>query len=223
MQQASSPVLQQQLRSLHPGALQTLHQSADGTLYPHNHAGVLPELQTLHTTDVYQQQYALSGPPPPLPPPPPPPPLSHTLPVHFEQNGLSSSGPYPSFQAAGYQHPESPRFMNPPPLQEHAHAHAHAHAHVQQYHHAHASPPRTVSRPIQQLPLPPPPPAPPILPPSHTLPHRIEHSPPPQQHQHEGRHEYVPIPPAVHRISTNNQLAMTYRCLTTANSRVSDV
>ncbi|CAN9161835.1 unnamed protein product [Alternaria sp. RS040] len=135
MQQASSPVLQQ-LRSLHPGALQTLHQSPDGTLYPHNQ--VLPELQNLHTSDVYQHQYALSG-----PQHPPPPSHAHALPVHFEQHALPPSGPYPPFQPAGYQHGASPRFMNapPPPLQDHA----------QQYH---ASPPQTVQRPIQQLALP---------------------------------------------------------------------
>jgi glutathione S-transferase len=123
MQQASSPVLQQQLRSLHPGALQTLHQSPDGTLYPHNQ--VSPELQNLHTSDVYQQQYTLSGPPQQ--------PQSHALPVHYEQHALSPQGAYQPFQTACYQVPT---------LQEHA----------QQYH---ASPPQTVQRPIHQLPLPP--------------------------------------------------------------------
>jgi hypothetical protein len=137
MQQASSPVLQQQLRSLHPGALQTLHQSPDGTLY----SQPLPELPS----DVYQQQYALSGPPQPP---------SHALPVHFEQqqhqqhqHALPSQAPYQPFAPANYQHATSPRFMNAahPPLQ-------HA-QHTQQYH---ASPPQPVQRPIQQLPLPPP-------------------------------------------------------------------
>jgi glutathione S-transferase len=117
MQQAS-PVLQQQLRSLH-----TLHhQSPDGTLYP---------------GDVYQQQYALSGPPQQQAP-------SHGLPVHFEQqHALSPQGPYQPFQPANYQHATSPpRFMNAPAstLQD-----------AQQYH---TSPPQR--RPIQQLPLPPP-------------------------------------------------------------------
>jgi glutathione S-transferase len=162
MQQASSPVLQQQLRSLHPGALQTLHQP-DGTLYPHNQ--VIPELQNLHTSDVYQQQYALSGPQQQQP-------QSHAIPVHFEQHALSPSGPYQPFQAAGYHHATSPRFLNAPAptLQEHA----------QQYH---ASPPQPVQRPIQQLPLPP---AAPILTAPIPLSRHIAQGQQPQQEGHDG-------------------------------------
>ncbi|KAF1831852.1 hypothetical protein BDW02DRAFT_605319 [Decorospora gaudefroyi] len=164
MQQASSPVLQQQLRSLHPAALQTLHQSPDGTLYPHDH--VLPELQNLDTSDVYQQQYGLQNGPPQPPPP------SHALPVHYEQHALPPSAPYQPFQATtSYQHASSPRFMNapPPPPQEHA----------QQYH---TSPPQPVQRPLQQLPLPP-------LAPLHAaplplpLPRHVEQGPQPLQHE----------------------------------------
>jgi glutathione S-transferase len=95
-----SPVLQQQLRSL-----QTLHQSPDGTLY-HNQA--LPELQNLHTNDVYQQQYALSGPPQQQAP-------SHGLPVHFEQHALSPQGPYQPFQATGYMNAPAQQYHTSPP------------------------------------------------------------------------------------------------------------
>ncbi|KAH9870660.1 hypothetical protein IAQ61_006138 [Plenodomus lingam] len=177
MQQASSPVLQQQLRSLqqHPGALHTLHQSPDGTLYPQQ---TVPELQDLHAHNVYhaqqqqqhqhqqqqqqqhhhhhqQQPYALNG-----PPPPPPPPTAHQLPVHhhqYEQHGLPSSASFPPYPAtATYQHATSPRlFVNapppPPPLQGPAQQH---------YHSPQLStplPPQTQlppQRPIQQLSLP---------------------------------------------------------------------
>ncbi|KAF1841130.1 uncharacterized protein K460DRAFT_371121 [Cucurbitaria berberidis CBS 394.84] len=134
MQQASSPVLQQ-LRSLHPGALQTLHQSPDGTLY----SQTLPELQNLHTNDVFHhhQQYTLSGPPPPQPP-------AHA--IHFQQHGLPPSAQFPPFPA-DYQHAGSPRFAltNPLPLPGPA---------QQQFHPAQPLPP---PRPIQQLPLPLPP------------------------------------------------------------------
>ncbi|OAL50459.1 hypothetical protein IQ07DRAFT_426807 [Pyrenochaeta sp. DS3sAY3a] len=131
MQQASSPVLQQ-LRSLHPGALHTLHQSPDGTLYPET----LPELQNLHTSDVYHQ-YPLAAPPPQQAPP-------HA--IHFEQHGIAPQAPYPPF-AAGYQHAGSPRLAltNPPPLPGPP---------PQQFHAP--QPPLPPPRPPQQIPLPPP-------------------------------------------------------------------
>ncbi|CAO2650718.1 Nn.00g020100.m01.CDS01 [Neocucurbitaria sp. VM-36] len=134
MQQASSPVLQQ-LRSLHPGALQTLHQSPDGTLYPQT----VPELQNLHSSDVFHhhQQYALNGPPPPQPP-------AHA--IHFEQHGLPTSAQFPPFPSS-YQHAASPRFALTNPLPASGSA-------QQQFH---ASQPLPPPRPTQQLPLPLPP------------------------------------------------------------------
>jgi hypothetical protein len=195
MQQASSPVLQQ-LRSLHPGALQTLHQSPDGTLYPHSQ--VLPELQNLHTSDVYQQQYALSGPPHPQPPS-----HAHALPVHFEQHALPPSGPYPPFQPAGYQHGTSPRFMNAPapPLQDHA----------QQYH----APPQTIQRPIQQLPLPPA--TQPIAAAPQPLQRHVEQAPLP--HKQESQDGYVSIERRPGDRPTNILAVMILHRPTTASSK----
>ncbi|KAH7388611.1 hypothetical protein BKA66DRAFT_54685 [Pyrenochaeta sp. MPI-SDFR-AT-0127] len=157
--QQSSPVLQQ-LRSLHPGALQTLHQSPDGSLYP---PPPLPELQTLHTNDVYnqQQQYALSGPPQPPP---------HAL--HFEQHGLPPTQ-FPPFPA-GYQHASSPRFaLNPPQLPGPG----------QQIYTPQPLPPPP--RPTQQLPLPPPP----ILTASQSIAQHVEQArpPPSQAHARDGQ------------------------------------
>ncbi|KAF2856185.1 hypothetical protein T440DRAFT_383910 [Plenodomus tracheiphilus IPT5] len=154
--QQSSPVLQQQL---HPGALHTLHQSPDGTLYPQQ---TLPELQNLHTHDVYQAQqqqqpYALSGPPPPP---------AHALSVHqYEQHGLPPSASFPPYPAT-YQHATSPRFVNapPPPLQGPA-----------QHYHSPQPPTPLPQRPIQQLPLPPPLP---ILTLPQSAPRHIEHAQP---------------------------------------------
>lgn len=167
MQQASSPVLQQQLRSLHPGALHTLHQSPDGSLYPQT----LPELQNnLHTHGVYhhpQQPYALSG-----PPQPPSHVHAHALPVHqFEQHSLPPAVPYAPFPAS-YQHATSPRFVDaPPPLP----------AQAPQYHTSPLPPP---PRPVQQRPLPPPLP---ILTVPHHVPRHVEHvQPPPQQQVPDG-------------------------------------
>lgn len=160
MQQASSPVLQQ-LRSLHPGALQSLHQSPDGTLYPQT----VPELQNLHTNDVYHhhQQYALNGPPPPQPP-------AHA--IHFEQHGVPTSAQFPPFPAS-YQHATSPRFALTNPLPAPGPA-------QQQYHTSQPLPP---PRPIQQLPLP--------LPPQPIQPH-VEHVQSPQaQSQAQAREGYV--------------------------------
>ncbi|KAF1946105.1 hypothetical protein EJ02DRAFT_261549 [Clathrospora elynae] len=130
MQQASLPVPQQQLRSLHPGSLQTLHQSPDGTLYPH----ALPELQSLHAHDVYhqQQQYALNEPPEPP-----------SYGTQFEPHDIPPAAPFSPF-ATGYQHAPTPRFMNAPlPPQPQP-------LHAQQYH---APPP--LPRLTQQLLLPP--------------------------------------------------------------------
>ncbi len=130
MQQASSPVLQQQLRALHP-AIHSIHHSPDGSLYPQT----LPELQNLHPSNaVFQHQpYALEGPSQP----------PHGLPVHFEQHALPQSQ-FASFPP-GYQQTASPRFaLNAPPLPPTA----------QQFHASHPSP----TRPPQPPSLPPPPP-----------------------------------------------------------------
>lgn len=85
-------------RSLHPGPLQHLQQSPDGSVY----AQALP-----HT--LYQQQpYVLSGPPQPPP---------HALQY---QHGLPGSPvQYATYPAISYQHAPSPPFAiaNPPPLQ----------------------------------------------------------------------------------------------------------
>lgn len=90
----------QQLRTLHPGALQHLQQSPDGSIYPHH--------QTVPQPVYPQPQYALSGPPhPPL----------HAIP--YQHHGLpgplqpAQYSPYP----ATYQHVSSPRFSGAQQLQ----------------------------------------------------------------------------------------------------------
>jgi glutathione S-transferase len=83
----------QQLRTLHPGALQHLQQSPDGSLYSHHH-------QTLPQTVYHHpQQYALSGPPQPPP---------HTL--QYQHHGLPGSPVQFAAYPAPYQHASSPQF-----------------------------------------------------------------------------------------------------------------
>ena len=168
MQQESSPVLQQQ-RSLHSGALHTLHQSPDGTLYPQT----LPELQNLHTNDtVFQHHpYGISGPPQPSP---------HVLPVQFEQHALPPSQ-FPLFPS-DYQHTVSPRFaLSTSPLP----------GATPQFHTPQPIPiplPLPPLRPPQQLPLPPPPR---VLTAPQSLPSPVEHVQPPSQPQ--ARDGYVAV------------------------------
>ncbi|KAF2833192.1 hypothetical protein CC86DRAFT_365150 [Ophiobolus disseminans] len=93
----SNPQTSPHLRTLHPGSLQHIQQSPDGSLY----AQALPHA-------LYQQQpYTLSGAPQPSP---------HALQY---QHGLPGSPvQYAAFPAISYQHASSPRFTiaNPPPL-----------------------------------------------------------------------------------------------------------
>lgn len=157
MQQASSPVLQQ-LRALHSASPYALHHHPqDGALYPP--AQHLPELQSLHTNDVYhqhQQPYGLSATPQPQ---------SHVLPVHYQQHGLPPSASFPGYPAA-YQQATSPRFLNaqPAPLP----------APAPQYHHA--SPPQPITRPLpqQHTPIPSHPPLS-VLTYSNHVPQHVEH------------------------------------------------
>jgi glutathione S-transferase len=85
----------QQLRTLHPGSLQHLQQSSDGSLYPHHHQAV-PQL---HANNAVYQQYALSAPPQPPP---------HAL--HYQHHGLSGSPSQFTAFPATFQHPSSPQF-----------------------------------------------------------------------------------------------------------------
>ena len=90
----NNPQTSPHLRTLHPGSLQHLQQSPDGSLFP----------QTLPHAIYQQQQYALSGPPQPPP---------HA--IHYGLPG--SPAQYTAFPAS-YQHASSPRFAiaNAPPL-----------------------------------------------------------------------------------------------------------
>jgi glutathione S-transferase len=83
----------QQLRTLHPGALQHLQQSPDGSLYAHPHQA-LPQAVYHHP-----QQYALSGPPQPPP---------HAL--QYQHHGLPGSPVQFTAYPATYQHDPSPQF-----------------------------------------------------------------------------------------------------------------
>jgi glutathione S-transferase len=83
----------QQLRTLHPGALQHLQQSPDGQLYAHQHQA-LPQAVYHHA-----QQYALSGPPQPPP---------HAL--QYQHHGLPGSPVQFTAFPATYQHAPSPQF-----------------------------------------------------------------------------------------------------------------
>jgi glutathione S-transferase len=86
----------QQLRTLHPGALQHLQQSTDGSLYPHHHHQAVPQL---HSNNAVYQQYALSGPPQPPP---------HAL--HYQHHGLPGSPEQFTAYPATYQHASNPQF-----------------------------------------------------------------------------------------------------------------
>lgn len=90
----------QQLRTLHPGALQHLQQSPNASLYPHHHHHPHQAVtQQLHSSDAIYQQYALSAPPQPPP---------HAL--HYQHHGLPTSPAQFTAFPATYQHASSPRF-----------------------------------------------------------------------------------------------------------------
>ena len=93
----SNPQTSPHLRALHPGSLQQLQQSPDGSIYT----------QTLPHALYQQQPYALSGHPQPPP---------HAL--QYQHALPASPVQYQQFPAISYQHASSPRFAiaHPPPL-----------------------------------------------------------------------------------------------------------
>jgi glutathione S-transferase len=93
-----APALQQ-LRALHPVALQHLQQSPDASLYGHAHHQALPQLHHGNNAVYHQQQYVLNGPPQPAP---------HAL--QYQHHALPGSPAQYAAYPAPYQHATSPRY-----------------------------------------------------------------------------------------------------------------